>query len=128
MRTADVQGVRVLLDARDLRLRLGVAAELERDQHLVESAAGVRVFDGGGRFSRAEWCERGEVEIGALPEVGDDGPQHRELLVGGTAVDVDGAEQRPGHRLDEFGGDEERHRERIIVQLLLGLDYERMFV
>ena len=71
------------------------------------------VFDGVGGCVRAQRCERSEVEVGALPEEGDDGPQHRELFVGGTAVDVDRAEQRARDRFDELGGDEEGHREKL---------------
>ena len=91
-RARRARSLRVLLDPLDLRGRLGVAAELERDQQLVEPPAAP------GSVMRAAASSgpsgtRGQVEVGALPEVRDDRTQHGELLVGRAAVDVDRAQR-----------------------------------
>ena len=46
-------------------------------------------------LGRVQRGHRREVEVGPLPQVGDERPQDCELLVGGAAVDIDGAEE-PG--------------------------------
>ena len=110
VRPTHVQRLGVLLDPLDLRRRLRVAAELERHQDLVEPPAGVRIVDGGRGLGRGEGGQGREVEVGTVPEIGDDRTEHRELLVGGAAVDVDGAEEALRHRFHQRRGDEEGHQ------------------
>ena len=100
---------RVRLATRHLRVALGVAAHLQGEHHLGESSTRRRVGELRGDVVGAERHDRAGVEIGALEEMGHDGAQHRELLVGGTTVDVDAADEPAHHGLDEFGIHESGH-------------------
>ena len=98
-----------LLDPSRLRVGAGMSAELEQDQELPHSAtmrvAGAR---GGGRGG-IEGYKRVEIQIGSAPVPRDDGVEYGPLLGGGTAVDVERAEQQSGDRLDQGVVDDARH-------------------
>ncbi len=113
MGAADLERRRVLLHPVDLGRRLRVAAQLEGDEQLVEPTPGAGIGDRGGGPGGVEAREGLEVEVGPLPQVGDDRTEHRELLVGGTAVDVDSTEEAPGHGFDQLGRNEEGHRTKL---------------
>ena len=86
-----------------------MTAELERHHQLLEPPPRIRVGHDGRSVVGAQGCERVELEIRPLPEVGDDGAQHRGLLVGGAAIDVDCAEQRARHRPHHLGSHHHCH-------------------
>ena len=80
-------------------------------------AAAMRVLaDRGRRTVGIERFERVEIEIGTAPVAADDRRDHRALLVGRAAVDVDHAEEHPGGRYHHRIVDHPRHRAHLAVR------------
>ena len=91
-------GIRV--DARDLLLGQGMAAELQEHHELADPTARGRLGEGRGDLVGPERLECVEVEVGAAPVARDDRAEHPALLVGAAVAGVDRSEQRSGRRLD----------------------------
>src|SRR5436190_13192627 len=56
-----------------------------------------------------ERCDRHHIEVGASPDMRDDGTQDGDLLVGRAVVDVDRADEGAHDRLDAGRTDHQRH-------------------
>ena len=107
--TVQIHRRAVRLDPTDLGLGERMPTHLQRDDDLVEPTAQERIGEHGGGGPGVMRVDRPRIQARTTPEMGRDRPQHDHLLIGRTAVHIDGADEGPDQVVHRGIGHSEGH-------------------